>query len=196
MKWNKSTLIGGALALVGLSIVFNLVLGIHLPVIRLGIACAVIYVGIRLARGQPLWGVPPGATTAFKDAVFRVEGEVTEKQSFGIACGSGVLDLSTATPGGAGDADIECGVILGYAKIYYSQQAPLEISVRTVGGDARLPDGNSAFVGTLTYRTPAAVSSERRVRLVLTIFCGSADFLEGSLPEEPAAEPKPDEAKT
>src|SRR5262249_33041328 len=160
--------------------------GVDIPVIRIGLSLFFIYVGIRVAMGtlgiRNSFQLNGKDAVAFGDAEFRLVGEVAEKQSFAIAFGQGALDLSTALPTAASDSEIELGVIFGHATIYYSPTHPLRISSQCVLGDSPMPDGNSAFVGSLAWHTPGMQSGTRCVHLKLTVFFGKVTFVAGSLP--------------
>jgi hypothetical protein len=177
LKWNKSTLIGGALALLGISILLKLLVGVDFPLVRLVFALGFIYLGIRVAVGTLRMGNPKLGSSEF-----RLTGEIGERESYGVALGTAALDLSEASPPPSGNADVELGVLLGAATVYYSPESPLEISVQSILSDAKLPDGNSVFVGTLAFRTPSAASAAARIRLNLTVCCGNVRFVAGKLP--------------
>jgi uncharacterized membrane protein YedE/YeeE len=194
MKWNRTSLIGGALALIGISVFLKILVGVDVPIVRIGLLFLFIYVGVRVA--MEVFGLSGSfqiggkEAVAFGEAEFRLVGQIEEKQAFAIALGKGTLDLSTAQAPVAADAVIELGVVMGEARVYYSRSQPLRIATQSVLGDVTLPDGNSAFVGSLTYATAGLGPETRCVRLQLTIFCGRVTFVEGSLPcEEPKAEP-------
>jgi hypothetical protein len=177
----KNKIIGGVIALLGASLLLKL-LGVDFPIIRVALAIAFIYVGVRLAKGT---GTLRMGQASFGKSEFRLIGEISEKESFGVALGTAVLDLSEAQPPQAGNAEVEFGVLLGGATVYYSPKSALEISVQSILGDAHLPDGNSVFAGTLKYRTPAAATAERLIRLNLTVCCGNVQFLAGQTPTSP-----------
>lgn len=171
MRWNKGILIGGFVALFSTSILLRLLFGVNLPLVRIVFSLGFIYVGVRMATGKLNLG-----HANFDDSQFRLIGEIREKQSFGISFGTATLDLTEAQPPASGSAEIEFDVLLGGATIYYSPESPLEITVKAIFGDVKLPNGSSIFVGNLTHRTPASAAAPRKIRLILTVYCGNAQF--------------------
>src|SRR5271168_1759640 len=103
------TLIGSTVALVGLLMLLKLLIGSDFILVRLAIALGLVYTGARLAMGKH-------TLKNFGSNTFRVAGEISSKESFGVAIGAASIDLSEALPPALGDGEVELSVMLARAR--------------------------------------------------------------------------------
>ena len=128
---------------------------INIPIFRLIVAFFLIYLGISMLTGGPLfdWRHPetgPGSII-FREAQI-TENDLQEKE-INIIFGSGEIDLR-----GMSAEEIlveEINVIFGSANMILNPEQLVELDVSTVFGSARMPDGNSISFGDYKYRSPA-----------------------------------------
>ena len=127
---------------------------IHIPIFRLIVAFFLIYLGISMLAGGPLFNVrtpimEPG-TVIFGETQFT--GEDLREEEINVIFGSGEIDLR-----GWSAEDIyteEINVIFGSANLILDPEQLVELDVSTVFGSARMPDGNSISFGDYNYRSP------------------------------------------
>ncbi len=159
--------------LLGLSIILKYSLHVDIPVIRLFVAFFLIYLGLKVILDGFSKEVP-------SPNVVLGEGHLKaapKDGEYNVLFGKGVIDLTEI---GLKDNDlsVEANTIFGSSTIKVKSDLPLLVRANTAFGNARLPDGNTAAVGTYVYQSKAFKNGRPHLTLNLNVVFGNSEVVE------------------
>jgi len=136
---------GVLLILLGLSVILNILLGIHIPIFRIFFALMLIYFGCRLLIGRSFCGRhhawEPGSAAA-----------VNPGNENNVVFGKRIIDLTGVSL--ANEAvNKKIDTAFGSTTIKIDPKMPVIINVSSVFGGAHMPDDNVIAFGKYTYRS-------------------------------------------
>lgn len=140
---------GIVLIVLGVTVILNMALHIHIPIFRVLLALLLVYLGVIVISG----GFKPKQVKSdviFSDAT--VTG-VNDSKEMNVIFGRGVLDLTdpaTFKPG-----RVEYNVIFSGGVININKNLPVRIRLDSAFAGARMPDGNIVSFGNSDFLTPS-----------------------------------------
>lgn len=138
---------GSFFILLGLAVILKYTLNIDIPVIRLFFAFFLIYLGVQVLLGGFR------KTACAPNVVFdqrKVEASGKEGQ-YNVIFGKGVVDL-TGVDFKDKDITVEANTIFGSSTVKINSDMPTLVKANAAFGNAKMPDGNAAAVGTYVYK--------------------------------------------
>ena len=162
---------GVIIILFGISFIAQAVFKINFPIGKIAIALIFIYIGAKMLFG--IFGKSNESATIFSENISNVE--VLEDSKYDVVFGSQTIDLSKAVNNGE-EANIECNVVFGSAKIIVPKGMNLRIKSSSVFGSIKTPSNETTF-GESEYTTGSNYSSGILNLRVNAVF-GSAKVFE------------------
>jgi hypothetical protein len=132
---------GGALILLGGSIILNVLFNIHIPIFRICFALALIYFGIKILLGGSSCAGRPVHNTP-------VNSESRNHTVFGVRN----IDL-TGVSLASGSINKRVDTAFGSTTLVIDPEMPVMIMVNSAFGSARMPDDNIISFGKYVYRS-------------------------------------------
>lgn len=166
--------LGILLILIGVSIVVNMVFGIHLPIFRTLIALFVIYIGLKMLFGERWFRMnwdDGGSENAavFSSRRFTYAGEATD--GFNTAFGSSVINIEKAPQS---NQTLNVNTAFGNTIIRIRREVPVTLEVRSFLASGTLPDGTMAVIGKLSQNSGATSGEIPKLKLEINVAFGSA----------------------
>jgi predicted membrane protein len=150
---NGRFVLGLILLCIGVSIVFELLFGISLPILRVLLAVVLLVIGVRLiqqTRGHRVLGAPTGEAW-LADRQFVPEGALDHDARYDISFGRGVVDLTrVAEP--ATDVTVSVHTLFGSSEIRLDPTIAYDVEGHAALGEVRMPDKSRTAMGGLSYR--------------------------------------------
>lgn len=103
--------------------------------------------------------------------------EQIKDDKYDVVFGSQVIDLTKGSMAGD-EADIECNVVFGSAKIFVPRDINLKLSSSAVFGSVRPPSGDETVFGSNEYANGADNLDGKTLRLEVNAVFGSATIIE------------------
>jgi len=136
---------GIAIILAGILLIIDYYADLNISIIRMLVAVAFIYVGIRVLFKKQLFNSK--GNIFFSDASYRIE---EPEKEYSIVFSSGKIDLT----GISEDAkNIKVKVAFGEGSILLNPNKPVKIRLTSAFGEGILPDGSAANFGTTYYKS-------------------------------------------
>ncbi len=163
---------GSLIILAGILLILRNVLKVDIPVMGIIIPVVIISIGVAMltgSKGSPLH-------IRGKDAVFsegRYEAN-SEDAEYNVVFGKGVYDLRSIKPTDK-DVHIELNTVFGGSEIFISAETPMIVTISSVFGGGKFPDGSSISFGERSYKTPAYREGEPCVRVKADVVFGGID---------------------
>jgi hypothetical protein len=159
--WGVLLIVLGALLILKKYVPFNL------PVVRIIVALVLVYLGVRLLVRGPT--VRDENTVVFGSRT-TLAGETRGSRDYNVIFGSGDIDFTTMTPD---DATREVNVIFGSGTLRVNPEAPVKISMSSVFGSVRSPDGSTVSFGDRTWTSAAYREGSPALRIKAAAVFGS-----------------------
>ena len=163
---------GAFFVLLGLSVFIKHIFNLDIPVIRFFFAFFLIYLGVQIILG--------GFRKEDKaQAVVCGEGKMAPDREghYNVVFGKGVIDL-TALEIKDQDVHLEANTVFGSSEVKISGSVPTLIKANAAFGNAQLPDGNAATVGTYLYKNKAYREGKPCLTLNLSVVFGEVKVTE------------------
>jgi len=158
---------GTIVVIFGISMLLKAVFHIDLPVFRILLGLIVIYFGLRLITG---WhGCSAETSASFsetKAASQNLKGE------YNVAFGKSTIDLSDTDLSGGGRT-LKLGTTFGETVILVDKNTPIDMHVDSIFSGVNMPDGNTAAMGSLVYRSPAYKEGNNCLNIKADVIFGS-----------------------
>ncbi len=136
---------GVLLILLGLSVILNILLGIHIPIFRIFFALMMIYFGCRILIGRSFCGrhhvCEPRSTAT-----------INPENENNVVFGKRIIDF-TGISLANGSVSKKVDTVFGSTTIKIDPKMPVIINVNSVFAGAHMPDNNEIAFGKYTYRT-------------------------------------------
>ncbi len=150
---------------------------IHIPIFRLIVAFFLIYLGVSMLLGTPMFDfnyrdAGPG-NVIFREA--QITAEDFREDEINFIFGSGEVDFR-----GIPAEEIqtrEINVIFGSTTLILDPEQLVEFDISSVFGSARLPDGNSISFGDYNYRSPGLEAETAELMMDLSVVFGSLEII-------------------
>lgn len=162
---------GIIIILFGISFIAQSVFKINLPIGRIALALIFIYIGAKMLFG--VFGKTNDSATIFSENIANIE--MLENAKYDVVFGSQTIDLSKAVNTGE-EANIECNVVFGSAKIIIPKGMKVSIKSSSVFGSIKTPSNETTF-GESEYTTGSNYSNGLLNLRVNAVF-GSAKVFE------------------
>ena len=172
-----STLFWGLLLVViGLSLIFKIVFNIDFPLLKIIIAFAFIFLGIKMLFGSF------GSSDRLKEGENESDVFFKEKRydnfnkhkDYNVIFGKGVYDFREYDL--ENDArKIKISSVFGSADIKLNKDLPVKIKVDAAFAGAQLPNGNSAVFGTSVYESPELNPNLPFLEIKIDVVFGGVD---------------------
>jgi hypothetical protein len=165
---------GLLVVLIGISIVFEAIFQVHLPIVRIALGLFFIYLGVRFLTGRRWHDGETHMRGVFSDDSYAPSGGNRVKHD--VIFGRGVVDLTRLAHDGA-EVRAEVNTIFGATIVKIDSAVPLEIEVSSAFAEARLPDQSVTAIGSLHYR-PAGQKDAPRLHVRLNVVFGSSQVID------------------
>ena len=163
---------GSLVILAGILLISRNVFKIDLPVMGIIIPIIIISIGVAMLTGtKGSLHIRGGKDAVFSESRYEANNDDTE---YNVVFGKGMYDLRNIKPTDK-DVRIEINTVFGGAEIIISPDIPLIITISSVFGGAKLPDGGSVAFGERTYKTPAYRDGTPCVRVKADVVFGGVD---------------------
>jgi hypothetical protein len=159
--WGVLLIVLGALLILKKYVPFNL------PVVRIIVALVFVYIGVRIIVRGPT--VRDENTVVFGSRT-TLAGETRGSRDYNVIFGSGDIDFTTMAPD---DATREVNVIFGSGTLRVNPEAPVKISMSSVFGSVRSPDGSTVSFGDRTWTSAAYREGSPALRIKAAAVFGS-----------------------
>jgi hypothetical protein len=166
---------GILIILLGLSLVLGAVFNMHIPLFRIAAGLLVVYLGVRLLLGWPVWHWEarlPDEAAVFSSRELRIEPGQAPARSYTTVFGRTRVDLSDVSLS-QGDVNVEVNAVFGEAEVVVAAGQPVEVRAEVVFGRAALPSEAQVAVGRTSYRSPAAAGAPAVLRIKAHAVFGS-----------------------
>lgn len=163
---------GLMVVLFGVSILLNSIFKINIPIFKIALAGFFIFIGVRMLLDT--FGVR-SKTNFMGDQHVRIE--QIENDKYDVVFGSQVIDLTQGSMSD-NDAEIECNVVFGSAKILVPRHINLKLSSSAVFGSVRPPSGDETVFGSNEYVNGEGNLDGKTLRLEVNAVFGSATIIE------------------
>jgi len=164
---------GIVLILLGVSIVINIIFGIHIPLFRIICALVLIYLGVRLLIGRSVW-------KCGNDNVVMTEGTIKADaagRAYNVVFGKGDVDLRDIQVKDK-ETRVELSCVFGQSFVRIDPAVPAEIKASSAFGAARFPDGNTVAFGTRVYRTKSYREGAPHLAVNASVVFGEMNIIE------------------
>lgn len=166
-KGNEKMFWGIVFIVVGIVLVINYAMGIHLPIFKILFGVLLIYWGLSMIFGSVRWNFSFSRQTRatenealFSNSKFTLKTE-KELNEYNVVFGSGTLDLSLVEiPLGT---KIEINTVFGETHLLIKKNLPIKVVSSTAFGKTKLPDRNFNAFGEFTYLTPGIKLDEAQL---------------------------------
>ncbi len=164
---------GALLILFGISLILKYTLNIDIPVIRIFFALFLIYLGVKIIFGG-FHKEQAGPNVFFHCRNVQAAAKDGE---YNVVFGKGVIDL-TGVPFKGQDMTVAANTVFGSSTVKIKKDIPTLVRANAAFGNAKLPDGNTAAVGTYLYKNKAYQEGKPCLTLNLNVVFGEFDLLE------------------
>ncbi len=164
---------GALLILFGISLILKYTLNIDIPVIRIFFALFLIYLGVKVILGG-FRKEPTGPNVFFSQ---RKVDFANKDGEYNVVFGKGVIDL-TGIPFKDKDMTIVANTVFGSSTVKIKRNVPTLVRANAAFGNAKLPDGNTAAVGTYLYKNKAYQEGKPCLTLNINVVFGEFDLVE------------------
>src|SRR5581483_2942968 len=163
---------GAFFILLGLAVILKHTLNVDIPVARFFFAFFLIYLGIQLILGGFRKETP-------SPRVMMGEGKVagTKDEDYNVIFGKGIIDLTGIDLKGK-DMTLEANTIFGSSTVKIKADLPTLVRANAAFGNAKLPDGNTAAVGTYIYKNKAYQEGKPCLTLNVNVVFGNVELME------------------
>jgi hypothetical protein len=159
--WGVLLIVAGVLLIVKKYVPFTL------PIGRIIVALVFVYLGVRIIVHGP--AVRDENTVVFGSRT-TLAGETAGSRDYNVIFGSGDIDF-TGLP--ADDTTREVNVIFGSGTLRVNPDAPVKISMSSVFGSVRAPDGTTVAFGDRTWTSAAYRDGSPALRVKAVAVFGS-----------------------
>jgi len=164
---------GAFFILLGLAVILKHTLNIDIPVVRLFFALFLIYLGVQIILGG-FRRESRAANVVFDQR--RVEVSNSDGQ-YNVIFGKGTVDL-TGVDFKDKDMTLEANTIFGASTVKISSTVPTMVKANAAFGNAKLPDGNAAAVGTYLYKNKAYKEGKPCLTVNANVVFGEVEVVE------------------
>jgi len=151
-------LLGIILILFGLSAILR-EYGINIPFFRVLFALILIYLGLTMLLGKPLFRTDDNISL-FTNTDIKVTKNINEE--YNIIFGTGEIDMRELIIEEA-NKPIEINVIFGNGVLRINKDHPVLIDASSAFGSVRMPEGNNIVFGDYTYQNEVEDSERKRI---------------------------------
>lgn len=167
---------GLLLIVIGLSLVFRILFNIDFPLLKIIVAFALIFLGIKMLLGS-FGGVGKlNMHSNENDVIFgekRYE-KFRDHKEYNVVFGKGVYDFR--------DYDllndsgkIKISSVFGSTVVKLKKETPVRVRIEAAFAGAQLPNGNSAVFGTSVYESPGLDRMQPFLDIKLDVVFGGAE---------------------
>lgn len=152
MKMGHALFWGLLLILIGLNIILRIVFNLNFPLLKIIIAFAFIYIGLKILLG----GSGIFTSSKNKNDVFFKEQKysvLSDNNDYNVVFGKGIFDFRNITVSEA-KRNIKISTIFGASLIKLNNSIPVRIKVDAAFAGVKLPNGNSAVFGNTYFESP------------------------------------------
>lgn len=156
---------GTLLILWGLSLIFEAIFGISIPVLRIGFACILIYAGLVLIKGL--------YESKDQKAIFFSQEEIKAKKSseqqYKIVFGQGTIDLSDIDTS-AEMVNVQVYTLFGKAVLKMNPEIPTIVNATSVFSSVTFPDQTVVSLGNYRYSSDTTGQKPRVIVDATAVF--------------------------
>jgi predicted membrane protein len=170
---------GMIVLIIGASMAFDALFGIHFPLVPLALAALLVIWGARMVahamsrRDRP--DVDGEAWLA--DRTFSPTGKLDHDTRYDVVFGRGVVDLTKLVEP-AGDVTIAVDTVFGTTVVKVDPALAYDIEGRSMFGEVRMPDRSMTAMGSLTYRS--AGDHRPRIHLRVSTVFGACQIVDAA----------------
>jgi predicted membrane protein len=182
MKMQTGLVLGILFIIIGILILLKIFLPFNLPIFKILIGLFVIYLGVRIITGRPLFWKSKqsysynsdNGSTVFSETSVDFE-NIKDRNS--VVFGKTTYDFTNQKLDSVSKA-IKIDVAFGSADILVSKNSPVIIQGTSAFGSIDFPNGNSISFGTLNYVGGGYKSAEPHLAIKLDVAFGGATIIE------------------
>lgn len=152
--------IGSLLVLWGISLIIEAIFGISIPVMRIGFAILLIYVGLILIKG--MYEVHNQKTIFFSQEAVKANSQ-NSTQYYKIVFGQGMIDLSTIDTS-ADIVYVQVYTLFGKAIVKLDPMVPTVVNATSILSSISFPDKTIVSLGNYRYSTG---TSDQKPKLIV-----------------------------
>ncbi len=168
---------GLLLIILGLSLVFRIVFNIDFPLIKIVIAFALIFLGIKMLFGSFMGFSRVNVSGNDSDVIFGEKryDKFSNHKEYNVIFGKGVYDFRDYNL--LQDAGrIKISSVFGSTEIKLNKNTPVRVKVDAAFAGVHLPNGNSTAFGTSVYESPGLDIESPYLELKLDVIFGGAEL--------------------
>ncbi len=163
---------GVIIVIIGLSIILNVIFGVHIPLFRIVFALFLIWLGITLLTGGSFWSRDKNKAI-FEEK--RID-SIKKGSRYDVVFGKGVIDLSNIK---LEDKvfKVDVNTVFASNTIEIDSKMPVKIIVNSVFAGARMPDGNTIAFGQYTYKSDSLKEDTSYLHVQATVVFGGLQII-------------------
>jgi hypothetical protein len=145
---NGALIWGTLLIIVGLSLIFKTIFGFSIPILRIGFALFLVYLGATMlmaAFGQK----KEESSVLFGQKTINGTQETT--QDYNVIFGQALIDLSKITVTQDMPITVDIETVFGSTTLKINSSIPTVVKVKAIFANAQLPDDTLISMGKYTY---------------------------------------------
>ena len=166
----------------GLLMLINYTLGLHLPVFRILFSVGVIYLGVSIllgSFGMKVKKVSSNNEAVLSSAQFSLGPDLKSEKDrqYSTVFGEGELDL-TDLDLSKGSVDLELNTVFGETRLIVRKDTPLRIRSTSVFGKSTMPGRNENVLGKFDYKTDGLAADAAALNIESNVVFGSFSVIQ------------------
>ena len=163
---------GIIIVIIGLSIILNVIFGVHIPLFRIVFALFLIWLGITLLTGGSFWSKDKNKAIFEEKRIDAIK----KASKYDVVFGKGVIDLSNII---LEDKvfKVEINTVFASNTIEIDPKMPAKIIVNSVFAGARMPDGNTIAFGQYTYKSDSLKEDTSYLQVQANVVFGGLQII-------------------
>jgi len=146
--YTTTTILGGAVVLLGILLLVRNIFDIHIPIFTLIFSLGLIWLGIMLIKGN-LKPRTDGSQTMFGESSLNY---MPGQNNYSVQFGSGTINLQDLRPSEPMVISVEC--TFGELKVILSREVEIQVNGSSTFGSLSGPDLQSTSFGNYFYSSP------------------------------------------
>ncbi len=163
---------GAIIVIIGISIILNVIFGIHIPLFRIVFALFLIWLGITLLTGGSFWSKDKNKVIFEEKRIDAIK----KGNRYDVIFGKGVIDLSNVVLEEK-VFKVEINTVFASNTIEIDSMMPAKIIVNSVFAGARMPDGNTIAFGQYTYKSDSLKEDTSYLQVQANVVFGGLQII-------------------